>query len=74
MQIKFKASRKKSRSCDGYRQIIKSGDLQYDSIEMSDDGIILLRDDYESGKKLGGRIIIDCDKKTGIFSLKFDYK
>ncbi len=64
--IKFKATRRNAMSCDGYRQLVKSGDLVYDVARESDDTLIIYK---ESLKDQG--IIIDCDKKTGEFSIKF---
>ena len=66
-EIIFKASRRNSGSCPGYREIIKKGDLKFDQAENSDDVIILYVDQIQRNK-----IIIDCDKKTGEFHLKFD--
>lgn len=64
-EIKFKATRRKHSS--GYREIDKSGDLQYDFDPNSSDGIwIHLKDGSRT------RVMIDCDHKTGVFSLKFD--
>jgi len=66
-EIFFKASRKASSSCDGYREIIKRGtpeDLKEDLLDTSDDGIIIFTQDIN-------RIGIDCDKKTGEFRLFF---
>ncbi len=64
-EIRFRAGRRSSSSCSGYREIIKSGDLQLDMLEGSDDAISI------SKEHLTGRIIIDCNKKTGEFSIKF---
>jgi hypothetical protein len=64
-EIKFKASRKKSKSFEEYRQIIKSGDLKFDMNQDADDVISLYTTDY---KKIG----IDCDLKTGEFRIMFD--
>ena len=66
-EIIFKASRRNSGSCPGYREIIKKGDLKYDQAENSDDVIIL----YPNKMEAAGRIIIDCNKETGEFHLKF---
>lgn len=63
-EIKFKATRRKHGS--GYREIEKSGDLRYDFDPNSKDGIWLHAPD---GRRL---IMIDCDYKTGVFSLKFN--
>jgi hypothetical protein len=63
--ITFKAKKSISRSCEDYRAIDKQGDLQFDTAEGSDDVIILY------GKEGKQRITIDCNKKTGVFSLKF---
>lgn len=65
-QIQFKATRKNSLSASGYRQIEKSGDLSFDDAADSDDVILLRLQD-----KGGGKVIIDCDKATGVFSIKF---
>lgn len=62
MNIKFKALRGSS---EGYRQIKKSGDLQYDH-DMSAKDVLLLRT-----KDCQHRIVIDCDKKTGEFTISF---
>lgn len=64
MVIKFKATRRKDSS--GYRAISKSGDIQYDQDANSHDGIWL------RAKGSRTRVMIDCDHKTGVFSLKFD--
>ncbi|MBI4029168.1 MAG: hypothetical protein HY376_02280 [Candidatus Blackburnbacteria bacterium] len=68
-EIIFKASRRNSGSHSGYRQIEKRGDLEHDQAGMSDDVIIL----YPS-RIVEDKIIIDCDKKTGEFHLKFTPK
>jgi len=64
-QIKFKATRRQSNSCDSYREINKEGDLKFDMNGMSDDVISLYTKDYK-------KISIDCDKKTGQFRVFFD--
>jgi len=61
MELKFKATRKKSISHNGYRQIAKYGDLDDDG---TSDDVINLRDIKQ--------LVIDCDKKTGIFTLKYE--
>lgn len=61
MEIKFKAGRRAASSCEDYREIIKSGDLHHDQADTSDDVI--------SVRLKEGRLIIDCDKKTGEFRL-----
>ena len=66
-EIIFRATRRKSGSASGYRQIEKRGDLQHDQAGNSDDVIILYPDKIKDGN-----IIIDCDKKTGEFHLKFN--
>ena len=63
--ITFKAKKTTSNSCKDYRAIDKDGDLNYDLAHGSDDVIILY------GKEGKQRITIDCNKKTGVFSLKF---
>jgi hypothetical protein len=63
-KINFKAGRRSSRSCDDYREIIKSGDIKNDMAYDADDVIHIWPAD-------GTRVIIDCDKKTGEFRLKF---
>lgn len=69
-EIIFKATKRVSSSCDGYRQIEKRGDIVHDLSGGSDDVIYLpvriLDERYA--------IIIDCDKKTGEFRLKFTLK
>lgn len=62
MKIKFKATLRKHDS--GYARIEKSGDLDFDKMG-SDDGVLLYLKD-------GGRVIIDCDFKTKVFSVKVD--
>lgn len=66
-EIIFKAGRKRSLSCPGYRQIIKSGATEHDMLQFSDDAIILDVKDIDS------RIIIDC-APNGEFHLKFTIK
>jgi len=61
MELKFKATRKHAVSASNYRQIWKQGDLD-DSGESDD--VINLRDIKQ--------IIIDCNKKTGVFTLKYE--
>lgn len=63
--IFFKASRRKSGSCDSYRQIEKSGNTEFDITGTSDDVITLYTENHK-------RISIDCDKKTGTFRLFFE--
>lgn len=63
-EILFKATRLLSESCNSYRQIEKSGNLEYDIYNDSDDVISLIITSRT-------RIIIDCDK-SGVFHLKFD--
>ena len=65
-EIKFKASRKLSRSNKDYRKIIKSGSLEFD-IDREDDDVITIREDSITGYK----ILIDCDKETGEFNIRF---
>ncbi len=67
-EIIFKAGENNSRSCEEYREIIKSGDLEHDMLQYSDDAIIL------DTQKIGSKIIIDCDRVTGEFHLKFTTK
>lgn len=69
-EIIFKATKRVSSSCDGYRQIEKRGDLTHDSAGLCDDVI------YIPVRLLDERyaLIIDCDKKTGEFRLKFTLK
>ena len=64
-EITFKQTRRNSGSCDGYREIKKDGDLKYDMCAISDDVINIYTKDHH-------RITIDCNKKTGVFSIKFD--
>jgi len=64
-EIKFKATRRKHSS--GWREIEKSGDLQFDGDRNSRDGIWLY-------PKNGKRIFIDCDNATGVFRIVFDDK
>ena len=66
-EIIFKATRRQSASCPGYRQIEKNGDTEHDMAQLSDDVIIL----YTHELKPRSRVLIDCDKKTGEFHLKF---
>lgn len=61
-EIRFKATRRHHSS--GYREITKSGDLDYDQDSNSHDGIWLQPD-------TGDRIFIDCDAKTGEFRIVF---
>jgi len=68
MEIIFKQSKEISSACNGYRKIEKRGDLSHDINRLSDDAILI------SVRELSGNIIIDCDKKTGEFHLKFDTK
>lgn len=63
-EIKFKATRKKHSS--GYAEIEKSGNLEYDGCRYDKDIIHL----FLSGKR--GAIVIDCDYKTKVFSVKFN--
>lgn len=65
MEIKFKRLRKKHDS--GYSCIDKSWDLEYCQDASSKDGIWLY-------PKTWWRVMIDCDYKTWVFSLKFDWK
>lgn len=64
--ITFKASRKISRSHPDFRGVVKKGDTDKDLMRSCDGKIIILvKDiDYKS-------IIIDCNKNTGEFSIKF---
>lgn len=67
--IYFKATRKSANSCEGYRQIIKRGDLDVDSAEDSDDIITI----FPGDRKIE-MIKIDCNKKTGEFRMNIFYK
>lgn len=62
--IHFKAGNRKSSSHPSYQQIIKSGSLNYDNHKESDD-IISVNIDSPT------HIIIDCDKKTKQFTLRW---
>ena len=64
--IKFKATRRSAVSCDGYKQMVKSGDLVHDLARESDDTLIIYKESLKNHC-----IIIDCDKETGEFSIKF---
>lgn len=63
-EIFFKAGKRKSASCDGYRQIIKHGNLEADMAQLSDDVINF----YPANNT---PVIIDCNKKTGEFRIAF---
>jgi len=63
-EIFFKAGRRKSETCEDYRQIIKRGDLEEELYTNSDDVIKVYTDDISS-------FGIDCNKKTGEFRLFF---
>lgn len=60
-EIHFKATRRRD---SGYRVLEKSGDLQFDGDPNSRDGIWLTHSN-------GDRTMIDCNGKTGVFSIKF---
>ena len=63
MEIRFKATKRKHSS--GFAEIKKSGNLEYDSDPLSNDGIWLYLFN-------GSRIFIDCDYKTKEFILHFE--
>jgi hypothetical protein len=63
-ELFFKASKKKSTSCDDYRKIIKVWDTAIDEFESFDDAIWI--------RHWWAWIRIDCDKKTGVFRLFID--
>ncbi len=65
-EIRFKATRRVSSSSGSYREIVKSGDLKFDWAGDSDDVINIPKEAIS-----GQRIIIDCNKETGEFSIKF---
>lgn len=67
--IKFKATRRVAQSCNGYRQIVKRGDLHLDLANTSDDVIVI----YAEPDKTIKCIKIDCDKLTGEFSIGWSY-
>lgn len=62
MKLDFKATRKNSNSCPSYRQIEKSKS-QYDLANSSDDTMVIMT-------KNGTRIIVDCDKTSGVFTIQ----
>ena len=64
-KIHFKATRKRSDSCEDYRQIEKEGDLRYDLASDSDDVITLYTKDNV-------RIGIECNLSDGKFCVFFD--
>ncbi len=63
-EIKFKAGRRSSRSCSDYREIIKTGAIEHDMAFESDDVIHIW-------PEANSRVIIDCNKRTGEFTIKF---
>lgn len=62
-KIIFKATRRLHDS--GFRLLEKRGALNYDMDKNSKDGVWLYL-------KNGGRVMVDCDGKTGEFNLYFD--